>query len=322
MTGPTTAVGAGVAVAGLAYCVRRAELHGDDGRLPLAGLAGAFFLVGDTPFIPIGVGTQGHLLGGTLAVALLGPWLGALTIAVVTIVQALVQGDGGITVLGLNIVNAALVPAFVGWPILRGLQRLIRRRQGKDTAGGLAAACAAAAYVNVLLAALLFVTEFHLGHKGSIDIEPVVGGTVGVYAFVGVLEAVLTAGIVRALLARRPDLVMIAPPALRRPRRRPRPRPATAIASVPPPPGTAPRVPPPPGTEPRRPASSAGDPRTPPAGAAPQRPVPAADAPSGPTSGTEAATSPSAGAAARVPPPPGCEPQPRPLDPDAPGGPA
>lgn len=244
LTGPATAVGAAVAVAGLAVAIRRVDVHADNGRIPLAGLAGAFFLVGDTPFLPIGIGTQGHLLGGTLAVALLGPWLGMLTIAVVTVVQALVQGDGGITVLGLNIVNAALVPAFVGWPVLRGVQALIRRWQGTTTAGGLAAACAVAAYVNVVLAACLFVLEFHLGHKGSVQIGPVVGGTIGVYAFIGIVEAVVTAGIVRALLARRPDLVLIAPPELRATLRPPvRRRPAA----------TGPRVPPPPGTEPQRP---------------------------------------------------------------------
>jgi cobalt/nickel transport system permease protein len=292
LTGPATAVGAGVAVAGLAVAIRRADMHADNGRLPLAGLAGAFFLVGDTPFLPIGVGTQGHLLGGTLAIALLGPWLGMLTIAVVTVVQALVQGDGGITVLGLNIVNAALVPAFIGWPVLRGVQAVIRRWRGTTTAGGLAAACAVAAYVNVVLAACLFVLEFHLGHKGSVQIGPVVGGTIGVYALIGIVEAVVTAGIVRALLARRPDLVLIAPPELRASLRRPvRRRPAPS----------GPHVPPPPGTEPQRPAVAA----------------PAADGAGGP-GGPRAVVSPPPGDGPRgplapapsvVPPPPGCEPE-------------
>jgi cobalt/nickel transport system permease protein len=266
LSGEATAIGAGVAVAGMAFAISRADVKGDDGRLPLAGLAGAFFLVGDTPFIPIGVGTQGHLLGGTLAVALLGPWLGMLTIAVVTIVQALVQGDGGITVLGLNIVNAALVPAFIGYPILRLIQTVVRRIRGRSTAGGLALACAVAAYVNVLLAACLFVLEFHLGHQGAVDIEPVIGGTIGVYAFVGVIEAIVTAGIVRALLARRPDLVLIAPPELRPKRRRPRARPATA----------GPRVPPPAGSEPQGPRTAGVDSEAatvpPPAGCEPQGP--------------------------------------------------
>jgi cobalt/nickel transport system permease protein len=254
LTGPATAVGAVVAGAGLAVAIRKADMHADNGKLPLAGLAGAFFLVGDTPFIPIGIGTQGHLMGGTLAIALLGPWLGMITIAVVTVVQALVQGDGGITVLGLNIVNAALVPAFIGWPVLRGVQAVIRRWQGRSTAGGLALACAFAAYVNVLLAAVLFVVEFHLGHKGSVRIEPVIGGTIGTYALIGIVEALVTAGIVKALLARRPDLVLIAPPELRRSLRRPaRRRPAPA----------GPYVPPPPGTEPQRGRTGEPDPAAP-----------------------------------------------------------
>lgn len=249
LTGPTTAAGAVVAGLGLAVAIRKADMHADNGKLPLAGLAGAFFLVGDTPFIPIGIGTQGHLMGGTLAIALLGPWLGMLTIAVVTVVQALVQGDGGITVLGLNIVNAALVPAFIGWPILRGVQGVIRRFQGRSTREGLALACAIAAYVNVLLAAVLFVVEFHLGHKGSVRIEPIIGGTIGTYALIGIIEALVTAGIVRALLARRPDLVLIAPPELRASLRPPvRRRPS----------GAGPRVAPPPGTEPREPGGRAG----------------------------------------------------------------
>ncbi|WP_320670654.1 energy-coupling factor ABC transporter permease [Patulibacter defluvii] len=257
LTGQVTGVGTAVAVAGLAFCVRKADVTGEDGRLPLAGLAGAFFLVGDSPFVPIGVGTQGHLLGGTLAVALLGPWLGALTISVVTIVQALVQGDGGITTLGLNIVNGALVPAFVGWPILRAIQRAVASVRGRGSPGGLALACGAAAFVNVVLASVLFVAEYALGHKTPIDLGALAGTTIGTYAVVAVIEAVITAGVVAALLARRPDLVLIAPPELRRPQRRPRPTPRAA-ASVPPPAGSEPErarpaaPPPPPGCEPQR----------------------------------------------------------------------
>lgn len=265
LTGQVTGVGTGLAVAGLAFCVRRADVTGEDGRLPLAGLAGAFFLVGDSPFVPIGVGTQGHLLGGTLAVALLGPWLGALTIGVVTIVQALVQGDGGITTLGLNIVNVALVPAFVGWPILRGIQRLAQAIRGRGSPGGLAVACGAAAFVNVVLASVLFVAEYALGHKTPIDLGALAGTTIGTYAVVALIEAVITAGIVAALLSRRPDLVLIAPPELRRPAHRAR---AVRRAG-----GAGPSVPPPAGSEPQRSSATRGPERPgppPPPGCEPQ----------------------------------------------------
>ena len=65
-------------------CVRARRRRGARARPARSpGSPRAFFLVGDAPMFPVTVGTQGHLLGGTLAVALLGPWLGAMTIAVV-----------------------------------------------------------------------------------------------------------------------------------------------------------------------------------------------------------------------------------------------
>src|ERR687896_100756 len=79
LTGEAVAVGWAAGAGGLAVCLRRAAAEGRERDLPVAGLAAAFFLVGDAPLFPIAVGTQGHLLGGMLAVALLGPWLGAAT---------------------------------------------------------------------------------------------------------------------------------------------------------------------------------------------------------------------------------------------------
>ena len=134
---------------------------------------------------PITVGTQGHLLGGTLAVALLGPWLGAITIAVVCAVQALALGDGGITTLGLNIVDLALVPAFVGYPLLLALRRVL-----PTTTSGLATACGLAAAVDVLLAAGIFVAMFALGAVVPIDLRALAASTLGAYAVIAVIEGV------------------------------------------------------------------------------------------------------------------------------------
>ena len=157
--------------------------------------------------VPITVGTQGHLLGGTLAVALLGPWLGGLTIAVVCILQALVLGDGGITTLGLTITNLALVPVFVGYPLLLALRRVL-----PATPRGLALACGAVAVVDVLLAATIFVVEVTLGASVAIDRTAVAVSTLGAYAVIAVVEGVITALVVRGLLAVRPDLVRVAAP--------------------------------------------------------------------------------------------------------------
>jgi cobalt/nickel transport system permease protein len=178
-------------------CLRGAARSARERDLPLAGLAAAFFLVGDAPMVPITIGTEGHLLGGTLAVALLGPWLGGLTIAVVCIIQALVLGDGGITTLGLTITNLALVPAFVGYPLILALRRVV----------SLPLACALAAVVDVMLGACIFVAEMTLGAAVHIDKGALAASTLGAYAVISVIEATITGFVVRALLAVRPDLV-------------------------------------------------------------------------------------------------------------------
>jgi cobalt/nickel transport system permease protein len=207
LTGPALAAGWAVGGIGIAACLRMAGREHRERDLPIAGLAAAFFLVGDAPIFPVGIGTQGHLLGGLLAVALLGPWLGAVTIAVVAAIQAIALGDGGITTLGLEFVNLALVPALLGYPLALALRRAL-----PQTPTGLAVACGSAAWVSVVVASVLFWAEFALGARVPIDLSAIAGATIGTYALIGIVEGVLTALIVRALLGVRPDLVRLAAP--------------------------------------------------------------------------------------------------------------
>src|SRR5918999_4039431 len=158
VSAPVAVAGAAVAVAGLTICVRRAGRDGTERQLPLAGLIAAFFLVLGAPIIPVAGGTSGHLLGGTLAVALLGPWLAPVVITVVTVAQTLFLGDGGVSALGVNVVNLALMPAAVGYPLLLGLRRVLPRRPV-----GITVAAGVAAVVSVLAAAVLFTVEYALG---------------------------------------------------------------------------------------------------------------------------------------------------------------
>jgi cobalt/nickel transport system permease protein len=199
LTPEACAIGAAAGAAGVAVCLRGAAKGMRERDLPLAGLAAAFFLVGDAPIVPVGMGTQAHLLGGTLAVALLGPYLGALTIAVVCAIQVLF-GDGGITTLGLTVTNLALVPAFVGYPILLALRRVLP----------LAVSCAITAAINVMVAALIYTAEVLLFANEPLNKGALAATTLGAYAVVACIEAVITGLVVRALLGVRPDLVTVA----------------------------------------------------------------------------------------------------------------
>ena len=75
------------------------------------GVMAAFIFAAQMLNFPVAGGTSGHLLGGALAAVLLGPYAGAIVIAIVLIVQCLVFQDGGLTALGANIFNMSFIGA-------------------------------------------------------------------------------------------------------------------------------------------------------------------------------------------------------------------
>ncbi len=197
-TSATTAV---VALAGVSACVRRTAGVLDDKQVPLAGLTAAFVFAAQMLNFPVAAGTSGHLLGGALAAVLVGPWLGALCVSVVVVVQALVFADGGLTALGTNVVNMALVTAFGGYGLFLLLRRLAPRT---NTAVVLAAGIAAG--LSVVLSAGAFTLEYAFG-GGNVAIDIVARAMVGVHLLIGIGEGIITAFAVSAVLASRPDLV-------------------------------------------------------------------------------------------------------------------
>src|SRR5690606_31786896 len=105
---PVAALFAALAVAVLAVCLARGRRELDDRLAPMAGLVAAFIFAAQMLNFPVLPGVSGHLVGGALAAVLVGPWIAALCVSVVLIVQALVFADGGLTALGINITNMAL----------------------------------------------------------------------------------------------------------------------------------------------------------------------------------------------------------------------
>jgi cobalt/nickel transport system permease protein len=200
--GPTSAAAGVVAAAGIGVSLRQAGKVLDDRQVPLAGLVAAFTFAVQLVNFPVAGGTSGHLLGGVLATVLVGPWLGALCVAVVLVVQALLFADGGLTALGLNVVNMALVTSFGGGLVFLALRRLLpASRASVVTASGVAAGC------GVVLAALAFTLEYAVGGNGGASVATVGWAMVGTHLLIGIGEGVLTAMTVRAVLASRPDLV-------------------------------------------------------------------------------------------------------------------
>lgn len=182
---PVTAVVSGVGVIAAAWLALRHEKQPTAGRF--AAIVALIF-AGQMMNFPIMNGTSGHLLGGVLAASLLGTPLGVLAIALVVTIQSLVFSDGGVTVLGANVFNMALVGAGVGgW--LR--QRLL------DSLGQYVST-AIAAWGSVVLASLAASLELAL--DGQIALGTVLPAMVGTHALIGLGEAAISVAVVALLL--------------------------------------------------------------------------------------------------------------------------
>jgi len=192
-----------ISVALLAVALRHAGRELGDRQVPLAGVAAAFIFAAQMVNFPVAAGTTGHLLGGALAAVLLGPWVGMLVVSVVVIVQALLFADGGLTALGYNTLNMAIVTAFGGWATYVVVRKLLPR-----TSGGVVGAGALAAGVSVVLSAAAFSIEWLFGASAPVAFDTVFGAMVGVHVLIGIGEAVLTGLVLSAVMASRPDLVV------------------------------------------------------------------------------------------------------------------
>ncbi len=101
--------------AAAAYSVRKVRLENDPKKIPVMGIMGAFvFATQMINFTIPGTGSSGHLCGGMLLSALLGPYAGFLTMIGVLLIQCLLFADGGLLALGCNIWNMAFYGCFVG----------------------------------------------------------------------------------------------------------------------------------------------------------------------------------------------------------------
>jgi cobalt/nickel transport system permease protein len=191
-----------IALVAIAAGLRVAGRELGDRQIPLAGIAAAFIFAAQMFNFPVAAGTTGHLLGGALAAVLLGPWVGMLVVSVVVVVQALLFADGGLTALGYNVLNMAVVTAFGGWAMFRLARRFLPR-----SASGIVGASALAAGVSVVLSASAFSIEWLFGASAPVPFDTVFGAMVGVHVLIGIGEAVLTGLVVGAVMASRPDLV-------------------------------------------------------------------------------------------------------------------
>ena len=189
-----------IAVALIAVSLKRVQAEYQERAVPLMGVCAAFIFAAQMINFPIPGGTSGHLLGGTLAGALLGPWAGSLVMAAVFIVQGVIFQDGGITVMGANIFNMGLIGTFGGYYLFA----TIRRALGSNHLRSTVIASAVAAWCSVVAAALACALE--LAVSGTVPLKVALAAMVSWHVLIGVGEALITVTTVTFIWRSRPDL--------------------------------------------------------------------------------------------------------------------
>jgi cobalt/nickel transport system permease protein len=169
--------------------------------VPLMGVCAAFIFAAQMINFPIPGGTSGHLLGGTLAGVLLGPWAGSLVMTVVFIVQAVIFQDGGLTVLGANIFNMGLIGTFGGYY----LYKVIRKAIGLNRWRGMAVSVAIASWTSVVVASFLCAIELAL--SGTVPFGVAISAMLSWHILIGIGEAIITLFAISYVWRTRPELL-------------------------------------------------------------------------------------------------------------------
>ena len=191
-----------ISIVVIGFALRQSRQQLKDKAIPLAGITAAFIFAAQMFNFPVAAGTTGHLIGGALAAILLGPSVGAIVVTIVVVVQALVFADGGITALGYNVLNMAIIPAYGGYAVFRLARRIL-----PENTGGVVGATGIAAWASVVMSSIAFSLEWLFGATAPVAFDTVFASMVGVHSLIGVGEAVISALAVAAVLASRPDLV-------------------------------------------------------------------------------------------------------------------
>lgn len=188
-------------VLGMALANTRSDL--DERLVPLAGIMAAFIFAAQMINFPVAGGTSGHFVGAALATIVLGPWLGLLVMAAVIVVQALLFQDGGVLVMGANILVMGIIPGLVAYAVY-----LLGRTRGNRTQLALAGV---AAWLSVMAAAA--VVSLLLAFSGTSNLAVVLPAMLGVHALIGLGEALITVAALAFIRRVRPTVLAGGPDA-------------------------------------------------------------------------------------------------------------
>jgi cobalt/nickel transport system permease protein len=177
--------------------LRWARQDMDEEKIPLVAVLAAGIFAIQAFNLPVSMGTSGHLVGGALAAIVLGsPFAAVFILTLVLIVQGILFGDGGITTMGVNILNMGVIGGFVGFYAFQGLRRGL---------GSLEIAAFSAAWFACLVPALAAAVE--LSVAGTFPLREGLIAMGLYHALIGLLEGGITVVAIRLIATARPDIL-------------------------------------------------------------------------------------------------------------------
>ncbi len=186
-----------------AYSIRKVRMEHAPEKIPVMGVMGAFvFAAQMINFTIPGTGSSGHLCGGLLLSAILGPYAGFLTMIGVLLVQCLFFADGGLLALGCNIWNMAFYGCFVG-------ALLIWRNIMKNGAsrGKIIAASVLGSVITLQMGAFSVVLETAISGVTALPFGAFVAAMQPIHLAIGLVEGLITAAVLTFIYEVRPELL-------------------------------------------------------------------------------------------------------------------
>ncbi|MDD1639815.1 MAG: cobalt transporter CbiM [Methanomicrobiales archaeon] len=188
-----------IALVFIALSLRWVRQEMDETKVPLVAILAAGIFVIQAFNLPVALGTSGHLVGGALAAIVLGsPFAAVFILSLVLIVQGVIFGDGGITTMGVNILNMGVIGGFVGYYSYHGLLAATRRVNLSAFAAG---------WLACVIPALAAAVELWIAGTFPLNLGLVAMGLY--HALIGIIEGGITVVALRLIASVRPDIVNI-----------------------------------------------------------------------------------------------------------------
>ncbi|MDD3172843.1 MAG: energy-coupling factor ABC transporter permease [Herbinix sp.] len=196
---------AAVSTGAVGYSIRKIKKTDlDNSKIPMMGVMGAFvFAAQMINFTIPGTGSSGHIGGGILLAALLGPYPAFITLTSVLIIQALFFADGGLLALGCNIFNMGFLTCFIAYPFI--YRQILKK---SVTPKRIALAAILAVVIGLQLGSFSVVVETTASGVTELPFRSLLIWMQPIHLAIGIIEGVITGAVLSFVYKSRKEIIM------------------------------------------------------------------------------------------------------------------